>query len=254
MRRSFNVVLAGLLVFACATTLPAQRGGFHGGGGFRGGGVGVAPRSAPGNVFRGNPVVTPGFLPAPIPPGRVISPGRVAPFAVGRPHRTVIVPPVISPFLGFGYYSPFGYSPFGYSPYGYSPYGFAGSIYAPPAYSEPAYVSPSTQQPAVSQNEVDLSYQVGRLTQEVEQLQQNIRTYQAPVPTPSAGNAQPAVPVVLVFRDGRRMEIQNYAIVGQTLWVLDERSSTKISLADLDLDATQAENRSRGIRFLMPAK
>jgi len=252
MRRSFNVVLAALMVLAYATTLPAQRGGFHGGGGFRGGGggVGVAPfRSAPVTVFRGTPVVTPGFAPAVVPPARFLPPGRVGPFAFGRPHRTVIVPPVISPVLGFGYYSPFGYSPFGYSPYG-----FASSIYAPPAYSEPAYVSPSTQQPAVSQNEVDLAYQVGRLTQEVEQLQQSVRTYQAPVPTPSAGNAQPAVPVVLVFRDGRRMEIQNYAIIGQTLWVLDEGTATKIALSDLDLAATQAENRSRGIRFLVPAR
>jgi hypothetical protein len=234
------------MVLAFATTLPAQRGGFHGGGGFRGGGggVGVAPfRSAPVTVFRGTPVVTPGFAP----PVRVVPPGRVAPFAFGRPARPVIVSPFISPVLGLGYYSPFGYSPFGYSPYGY-----AGSIYAPPAYSEPAYVSPSTQQPAAGQAEVDLAYQVGRLSQEVEQLQQNIRTYQAPVPAPSAGNVQPAVPVVLVFRDGRRMEIQNYAIVGETLWVLDERTSTKISLSDLDLDATQAENRSRGVRFLMP--
>src|SRR5438132_6231130 len=253
MRRSF-CVFAALIVFGTATTLAAQGRGFHGGGGFRGGGgfqggggmQGAPFRSAPVTVFRGTPVVTPGFAPAPV---RVVPPGRVAPFRFGRPHLPVTVAPVISPVLGLGYYSPFGYSPFGYSPYGY-----AGSIYAPPAYSEPAYVSPSTQQPAVSQNEVDLAYQVGRLTQQVEQLQQNIGTYQAPVPTPSAGNAQPAVPVVLVFRDGHRMDIQNYAIIGQTLWVLDEGTATKIPLSDLNLDATQAENRSRGVRFLLPAR
>jgi hypothetical protein len=244
MRRSFVCVFAALMVFGTATTLLAQRGGFRGGGGFGGGVRSGAIHSAPVTVFRGTPVVTPGFAPAPV---RVVPPG-VAPFAFGRPHRTVFVPPVISPFLGLGYYSPF-YSPFGYSPYP----GYAGSIYGAPAYSEPAY-APSTQQSAVGQNEVDLAYQVGRLSQEVEQLQQNIRTYQAPVPTPSAGNAQPAVPVVLVFRDGRRMEIQNYAIIGQTLWVLDERTSTKFPLSDLDLDATQAENRSRGIRFLLPPR
>jgi hypothetical protein len=250
MRRSFVIVLVAIMMLVAATSLGAQgRGGFHGGGGFRGGGgMGVAPfRSAPVTVFRGTPVVTPGFAAAP--PVRVVPPGRVAPFAFGRPARTVIVSPFISPFAGFGYYSPFGYSPFGYSTYGY-----AGSIYAPPAYSEPAYVSPSTQQPAAGQAEVDLAYQVGRLSQEVEQLQQNIRTYQAPVPTPSAGNAQPAVPVVLVFRDGHRMDVQNYAIIGQTLWVLDEGTATKIPLSDLDLDTTQAENRSRGIRFLMPPR
>ncbi len=55
--------------------------------------------------------------------------------------------------------------------------------------------------------------------------------------------------IVLVFRDGHRMEIQNYAIVGQTLWVFEERVATKILLSDLDLDATQRENRGSGLRL-----
>jgi len=50
------------------------------------------------------------------------------------------------------------------------------------------------------------------------------------------------------------MEIQNYAIVGQILWVLDENAATKISVADLDLDATQRENRQRGLRFPLPQR
>jgi len=50
------------------------------------------------------------------------------------------------------------------------------------------------------------------------------------------------------------MEIQNYAIVGQTLWVFEERVATQISISDLDLDATQQANRSRGLRFPLPEK
>jgi hypothetical protein len=50
------------------------------------------------------------------------------------------------------------------------------------------------------------------------------------------------------------MEIQNYAIVGQTLWVLDEKLATKIPVSDLDIEATQQENHSRGMRFLAPEK
>ena len=85
-----------------------------------------------------------------------------------------------------------------------------------------------------------------------------------PASSPSAGKAPqaqaqsaPGTPTVLIFRDGHREEIQNYAIIGTTLWVLDERNSTKISVFDLDLDATQKENRSRGLRFPLselPAK
>jgi hypothetical protein len=58
----------------------------------------------------------------------------------------------------------------------------------------------------------------------------------------------------LIFRDGRRMSILNYAIVGQTLWVLDEQNSTKIPLSDLNLEATQKENRGQGVRFPLPAR
>ena len=57
-----------------------------------------------------------------------------------------------------------------------------------------------------------------------------------------------------MFRDGHQVNIQNYAIIGQTFWVLDEGAATKIPLTDLDLDAMQQENHSRGVRFLIPEK
>ena len=63
---------------------------------------------------------------------------------------------------------------------------------------------------------------------------------------------RPRIPTVLVFRDGHRIEIQNYAIVGQTLWLVDAKAADKISFADLDLDATWKENRGRGVRFPLP--
>ena len=50
------------------------------------------------------------------------------------------------------------------------------------------------------------------------------------------------------------MMIENYAIVGQTIWVLDERTSVKISMGELDLAATEKENRNRGVRFLTPQR
>ncbi|HXW89947.1 MAG TPA: hypothetical protein VEK33_05325 [Terriglobales bacterium] len=61
---------------------------------------------------------------------------------------------------------------------------------------------------------------------------------------------QPAT--VLVFKDGRRMEIQNYAIVGNTLWDLSDGARRKVPLNDLDLGATTKENDERGIDFRVP--
>ena len=57
---------------------------------------------------------------------------------------------------------------------------------------------------------------------------------------------------VLVFRDQHQNEIQNYAIVGQTLFDLTPGHSRKVALADLDLEATQKQNDDRGVSFQIP--
>jgi hypothetical protein len=109
----------------------------------------------------------------------------------------------------------------------------------------------------VSQNEIDLAYQVGQLSAQIQQLQQQqqgVTSFTQPSSSPQHGVQQASTPTVLVYRDGRSMEVQNYAIIGETLWVLDEKVATKIPLSELDLDATQKENRSRGVRFTIPQK
>jgi hypothetical protein len=63
----------------------------------------------------------------------------------------------------------------------------------------------------------------------------------------------PAPPTVLVFRDKREQEIQNYAIVGRTLWNFALQRIQKIPLEDLDLAATAKANDDRGIDFRVPA-
>jgi len=54
---------------------------------------------------------------------------------------------------------------------------------------------------------------------------------------------------VLVFRDHHSEEIQNFAIVGETLWVFTEQRARKIPIAALDVPATTKANDSRGIDF-----
>jgi len=60
-------------------------------------------------------------------------------------------------------------------------------------------------------------------------------------------------PTVLVFKDGHQLEVENYAIVGNTLYDLTEGRSHKIALADLDLTATSKQNEERGTDFQLPA-
>ncbi len=75
-----------------------------------------------------------------------------------------------------------------------------------------------------------------------------------PVPSPQSARQQEEdlPPVILVFRDHRREEITNYAIAGDTLYVLLPRGRRKIALSDLDLPATAKVNDDRGVDFRVP--
>jgi hypothetical protein len=69
-------------------------------------------------------------------------------------------------------------------------------------------------------------------------------------PEPEGAAMLPAT--VLVFRDQHKLEVQNYAIVGQTLWAFAPQHQ-KIALSDLDLAATTKANDDRGVTFRAPA-
>ena len=62
----------------------------------------------------------------------------------------------------------------------------------------------------------------------------------------------PQPPTVLVFKDGRQLEVGNYAIVGTTLFDLTPGHPRKIAVADLDLEATLKQNDDRGVTFQLP--
>ena len=163
--------------------------------------------------------------------------GYTSTFAM-RPQRHVVVAPFY-PGLYPGLYP--GIYPGLYSPYAYSPYH---------SYAEPYAVAPYE-----TNSQTDLLYQVERLTREVERLrQEQVNTNPQPLPPPAppapspspgaeAPPAQPAQPIILVFRDGHRVKIQNYAVVRDSVWVLD--NSTRIALNELDVDATQQANPGR---------
>lgn len=67
-----------------------------------------------------------------------------------------------------------------------------------------------------------------------------------------APNDPPAQPTLLIFRDGRRLEVGNYAILGATLFDLTPGHTRKVLLADLDLEETRKQNDDRGITFQLP--
>ena len=80
------------------------------------------------------------------------------------------------------------------------------------------------------------------------------QSYSGPAPQPGSGSQldDAAAPTVLVYRDQHRQEIENYAIVGQTLWAFSAGRTQKIALANLDLSATEKINDDHGVTFSVP--
>jgi hypothetical protein len=228
--RILTVCLALLLIAATAEAQGRGGGGFHGGGGgFHGGGVGGLRAGAP--MFRENPGLRRGFRPG-FNPG--VRPGFDRGFrrGFGRfDNRSV----VISPFFGFPFFSA-GIDPF----------------YSGPIFTAPASITPDqTIQSIGEQTGEDLRSQVGQLTTEVQQLQAELAAARGQS-TPTSAAAQNAPTVTLILKDGRRIEAAGYALVGSTLWILNAQDATKISLSDVDVDATQRENQKRGINVVIP--
>lgn len=237
------ILIASMVVFLAApASLQAQhRGGFA----TSSGAVRTSP-ARPSHSIIGRPV-TPFVNPPVTGFGRAPVFGRSRVFPRSRGIATV---PAFIPAFGFGGYYPYNYySPFpGPVPtqgYGYD-YGYG--------YGQDQYA----QDQAAAQDQTDLTDEVSRLSQEVENLRQQQAMLAAPpqpvAPVPVTPPAPVTPTTMLVFRDGHRMEIQNYAVIGQTLWDLDQRASTKIPLSDLDLEATQRENAARGIRFSVSSR
>lgn len=221
--------------------------------GFRGGPV-VAPRFAPGSFggaarFNRGPVVVPNHFFGSFPVG-----GGV--FFHNRGFHHHHHANFISPFgcfgfncggllLGGGFF--LGGAPFygGYYP-GYYPL-FPEDYYYPQQY-----------QPAASSDNQSaaLTTEIQRLSDEVQDLrEEQQRQYEEsrrPAPAPAVTNILPTVPALFVFKDGRRVTAKNYAIAGQTLWVLDEHTAHKYQISDLDRNATEQANAPNGIELRLP--
>jgi hypothetical protein len=155
------------------------------------------------------------------------------------------------------FFSTFSPGFFGY--YGYPGY-YGGDFYSAADYY-PSYdyygSSYYSAQNDITQQQQDMQQQdIDRLENEVASLRERRESQQEETrnaPTPQA-DSRPVVstPTLLVFRDKHTQEVQNYAIVGGTLWVFSEQRATKLPLSWLDIEATTKANEDRGIDFQLP--
>ena len=138
----------------------------------------------------------------------------------------------------------------------------AGLLYPYYPFFDPFYDNfyGNSDQPAPPQQAVEsdngnmeLAMQVQRLSDQVEGMRDERRAAAARVQQQGSISAQPpSESTAFVFRDGHRITTQNYAIVGDTLWILNEHAAKKVPLADLDKAATEQVNSANGIDLRLP--
>ena len=157
------------------------------------------------------------------------------------------------PYRPWGYGWGWGYPWWGFGYAGWPWWGWGGSYYDNSYYNYyPSDTSPAQTYPYAYPPGGDYSQdnqtqdQIDRLTGEVNQL----RSQQ------SSGQSKTAeihAETVLVYRDGHTEEVQNYAIVGKTIWIFNKSRARKVAISELDLPATKRDNEDRGIDFVLPS-
>lgn len=155
--------------------------------------------------------------------------------------------------LGYRRYPP-GYIPYYAAayPFLYSyPYFDSFDSSAPPPSGGEAYGPPPEDQPPP-----ELMMELDSIHQELAQLKQ--RQAESPygmAPEGAAPAAEPTPtkppepPLILVFRDGTRTEVRDFAVVGQVFWDLSGHPTRKFPISQLNLEASIQANEARGVEF-----
>lgn len=132
---------------------------------------------------------------------------------------------------------------------------YGGYPYYDPFFDYSSGYQQPQQQPVVEDsggNDREVAFEVQALRDEIqsmrdEQRNRNAEKSAAAQPTPKDDSPN----AILVFRDGIQLPIRNYAITGDTIWVLD-KPNQKISMAKLDIPATRQVNEKNGFEFHLP--
>src|SRR5215472_2227893 len=138
---------------------------------------------------------------------------------------------------------------------------FGGSFGAPffsPFWFSSAPSQPEPQQPVSaeeSSHDRELALEVQELSDEIQAMrdeQQRRDSAKNAPPQPFVQDLGPTT--TLVLRDGVQLSVRNYAIVGDTIWLLDSHNTQKIPIAKLDVAATQQINDKNGVDFHLPKR
>ncbi len=120
-----------------------------------------------------------------------------------------------------------------------APYYFSGDNEAvpPEAFNSPA-------------GDNGLGDQVQQLSEKIDQLQSQL-SQQGPGAAATAPTEQtpPTPPITVVLKDGRTLEVQNYAVVGNVFWDFSNQPTRKIPLSSINLAASVKASETNGAEF-----
>ncbi len=245
-----------LLTIAAAGLVAAQHGGgggHSGGGGHFGGGFHSSSHSS-GGYSNFNSARS--FSPAPAQP-YVSSFPASSPRGYGGQLRNGWTPttgarpvwgypPVRRPirptrygYYGFGFYPSLGFGYYG-GDNGYDPYYDSGPgvPYAPPDQYAPYAAMPDPNiQNGLGSYYPPIPYDGGP------PQQQQFAPYPDPAPAP------PSTPIVLILKNGQKLEVENYAIMNGMFWVFTKQTSKRIPLANIDIAASVKATEDSGGSF-----
>lgn len=116
-------------------------------------------------------------------------------------------------------------------------------------------IAAQAQTAAATQNL--LGEQVQRLSAEVENLRDQAASQPAPAQqssatpqaAPAPDPAPPQPPITVVLKNGNRMQVQNYAVMGQTFWDFTTQPARKIPVSNIDVAESINASNASGAEF-----
>ena len=152
---------------------------------------------------------------------------------------------------GYGYGPGYGYTPYAYYPAypttDYSTMG-AGYDYLQPATTTTVAPEPEPPAPTIFERRPTTR----PYARDEARYDDSYRGPAAEAPHTASIGVGEEETTTLVFADGRRMDIHNYAIVGPTLFNFDGTGPFKVKLSELDLSGTVKLNEDNGVLFKLP--
>lgn len=150
-----------------------------------------------------------------------------------------------SRFGRFNYRLPYAYFGYPYSPFLGGPY--SGDF---DSYNSSGYAGdPSGGAPA---DDSGLGEQVEQLSAQINGLQDQLAQRAQPSAFPeysTAAPAPPSPPLTVVLTSGQTLEVQNYAVMGDTFWDFSSQPTRKIPLSKIDVAASARASEASGAEF-----